>query len=179
MKALKKVVLVLLLLPILLLLISLFLPSKYHVERTTVIKAPPEAIYPWLAQLKKWPEWTVWNTTMDPTLTYTYSGPAEGAGAEMSWTGKKLGNGAMKLTSSDPKSGVKFDLNIGDGKMLANGSISPEVFEGGTKVTWVVEGSWGFNPVLRYLGLFADKLMGGDFHKNLEGLKKTAEAKGS
>ena len=68
MKLLKKILLIILVLPILLIVISFFLPSQYRVERVTVINAPAEAIYPWLEQLKKWPDWTVWNTTYDPTL---------------------------------------------------------------------------------------------------------------
>lgn len=175
-KPMKKVVLGLLLLPILLILVSLFLPSTYRVERSLVIQAPPGAIYPWVAQLKRWPEWTVWNTAMDPTLTYTYSGPAEGAGAEMSWTAKS-GPGALKLTSADPKTGVQYDLNFDNGKFVSKGGVALAAAEGGTRATFYNEGALGFNPVARYLGLFFDKMMGGDFDKNLAGLKQKAEAK--
>ncbi len=176
MKALKKIVLAVLVLPILLLLISLFLPSQYRVERTVVIKAPPEAIYPWLAQLKQWPEWTVWNTTMDPTLTYTFSGPAEGAGAEMAWTSKS-GPGALKLTAADAKTGVQYEMNFDHGKFLSKGGVTLAATEGGTRAMFFNEGAFGFNPIARYFGLFFDKMMGGDFEKNLVGLKLKAEPK--
>lgn len=176
MKLLRKVVLVVLLLPIVLLLVSFFLPSKYHVEREIVIKAPSEAIYPWLAQLKSWPEWTVWNTNYDPTLAYTYSGPAEGVGAEMSWTAKS-GNGSLKLTAADAKTGVKYDLDFDKGKFLCSGAIAMAAVEGGTRVIFSNEGEFGKNPVRRYFGLFTDKMMGGMFQKNLEGLKLKAEPK--
>src|SRR6266508_2067828 len=108
MKILRKIVLVVLLLPIVLLLVSFFLPSKYRVVRDEVIMAPSEAIYPWLAQLRKWPEWTVWNTNYDATLACNYSGPAEGAGAEMSWTARS-GKGSLKLTAANVKSGVNYE----------------------------------------------------------------------
>jgi len=176
MKILKKIVLAVLLLPIVLLLVSFFLPSKYRVEREVVIIAPAETIYPWLAQLKKWPEWTVWNTSYDATLAYTFSGPAEGVGAEMSWTAKS-GNGALKLTAADVKAGVKYDLNFDNGKFLCSGGVSMAPVEGGTRVVFSNEGEFGKNPVRRYFGLFIDKMMGGEFAKNLEGLKQKAEPK--
>jgi hypothetical protein len=176
MKFLKSIVLVVLLLPIVLLLVAFFLPSKYRVERDEVIKAPSEAIYPWLSQLRKWPEWTVWNTNHDATLACAYSGPAEGAGAEMSWTAKS-GNGSIKLTAADAKSGVKYDLNFEAGKFLCSGGLSMAAAEGGTRVTFSNEGEFGKNPVRRYFGLFIDKKMGGMFEKNLRDLKLKAESK--
>lgn len=179
MKALKKVILVILVLPILLLVGSFFLPSQYHVERVIVIKATPETIYPWLAQLKKWPEWTVWNAERDATLVNTYTGPAEGAGAEMSWTAKELGNGAMKLTAADAKTGVKYELNFENGKFLSTGGVTMAPSGDSTRVTFYNEGEFGMNPVRRYFGLLMDKFMGGDFGKNLDGLKRKVEPKGS
>jgi len=44
-------------------------------------------------------------------------------------------------------------------------------------VTFSNEGQFGKNPVRRYFGLFIDKMMGGMFQKNLEGLKQKAESK--
>ena len=176
MKLLRKIVLAVLLLPIVLLLVSFFLPSKYRVERDEVIKAPSEAIYPWLAQLRKWPEWTVWNTNYDATLACNYSGPAEGAGAEMSWTAKS-GKGSLKLTAADVKTGVKYELNFEEGKFVCGGAVAMAAAEGSTRVTFSNEGEFGKNPVRRYFGLFIDKKMGGMFEKNLQDLKQKAESK--
>lgn len=177
-KVLKRIILVVLLVPILLIVISFFLPSKYRVERSEVIQAPPEAIYPRLAQLKRWPEWTVWNTNFDSTLVYTFTGPAEGAGAEMSWTAKS-GNGALKLTGADPRSGVTYELNFEQGKFLARGGVMLTPAEGGaTRTTWFNEGDLGWNPVWRYFGLLMDRMMGGEFQKNLDSLKAKTEGKG-
>ncbi|MGH8247674.1 MAG: SRPBCC family protein [Gammaproteobacteria bacterium] len=176
MKILRKIVLVVLLLPIVLLLVSFFLPSKYRVERDAVLLAPSEVIYPWLAQLRKWPEWTVWNSNYDATLAYTYSGPAEGAGAEMSLTSKS-GNGSLKLTAADVKTGVKYELNFEEGKFVCGGAVAMAPAEGGTRVTFSNEGEFGKNPVRRYFGLFIDKKMGGMFEKNLQGLRQKSESK--
>lgn len=175
---LKRLILAVLLVPILLILIALFLPSKYRVERKEIIKATPESIQPWLAQLQRWPQWTVWNTNFDPTLVFTFRGPAEGAGAEMSWTARS-GNGSLKLTSADPKTGVTYELNFEQGKFVSHGGVTFAPAEAGaTTVTWFNEGSLGWNPVWRYLGLLMDKMMGTEFEKNLGNLKQKVEPKG-
>ena len=172
MKLLRNFVLAVLLLPIVLVMVSLFLPSKYRVERSIVITAPAESIYPWLANLRKWPEWTMWNTHFDPTLLFTYAGPEEGTGAEMTWTGKAVGNGSLKLLAADVKTGVTYDLDFDNGKFHCGGAISMAAAEGGTRVIFSNQGEFGMNPVRRYFGLFVDKKMGGMFQQNLETLKK-------
>jgi hypothetical protein len=176
MKILRKLVLVVLLLPIVLLLVSLLLPSRYRVQRDVLILAPADAVYPWLAQLRKWSEWTVWSTNFDATLTCAYSGPAEGQGSEMSWTARS-GKGSLKLTAADLKTGVKYDLNFEDGRFLCSGAVALAAEESGTRVTFSNEGEFGRNPVRRYFGLFIDKKMGGIFVNNLHALKQKVEPK--
>ena len=46
-------------------------------------------------------------------------------------------------------------------------------------MTFYNEGEFGMNPARRYFGLLMDKFMGGDFEKNLAGLKLKAEGKGN
>src|SRR4029434_4591182 len=70
MKILKNLLLMLLALIAVVLLIALFLPSRYQVERRIVIQAKPQAIFPWINDPKKWPEWTAWNKEKDPTLAF-------------------------------------------------------------------------------------------------------------
>ena len=47
-------------LAVLLVVIGFFLPSRVTVERAITIDAPAEKIFPWAADLKLWPQWTVW-----------------------------------------------------------------------------------------------------------------------
>ena len=43
-------------------LIALFLiPATWTVEREVVVDAPPEAIWPWIVDLERWPEWSPWQ----------------------------------------------------------------------------------------------------------------------
>jgi hypothetical protein len=177
MKILKKILLILLGIVIALLIVSQLLPSSYHVERSIVVQARPDAIFPYLNNVKKWPEWSAWTTNKDPSLVYSYEGPEEGAGAVSKWTSQKMGPGRMTITSSDPNTGVSFDLSFDEGKLTAKSSIRLEPAGDSTKVIWSDDGNLGRNPIWRYFGLFLDKFVGKDFEEGLQKLKQKAEAR--
>lgn len=160
----------------LLLMIGLFLPRTYHVERSIDVQAGTGAIYPDLAGLRRWPEWTVWNRDMDPDVEMTYGSPDTGEGAEYSWRGPKLGNGQLKLVKANPATGIAYELSFDNGSMLSEGAISMEKAAGVVRVTWSNHGSLGKNPVNRYFGLMMDRIMGPDFEKGLQRLKMRAES---
>ena len=177
MKTLKKILVVVAAVILTLVVVSQLLPSTYHAERSIVIAAKPEVIFPWLNHLKKWPEWSAWTTAKDPTLVYAYEGPEEGVGAISKWDAKKLGAGSMKLTESDPAKGLKFDLNFEHGKYLSTGTLAFEAGDAGTKVTWSMDGKVSRNPLDRFFSLLMDKFIGPDFEEGLANLKKKAEGK--
>jgi len=177
MKILKTILIAVGLLLLVLILASQFLPSKYHVERSVVIAAKAEAIYPWINNLKKWPEWSAWTTAKDPTLVYSYEGPEEGVGAISKWDAKKMGEGSMKVTASEPGKLVKFDLSFDHGKYLSTGTFTFEPDSGGTKVTWSMDGNVSRNPMDRFFSLMMDSMVGKDFEEGLGNLKKKAEGK--
>ena len=80
--------------------IGWLLPREITVERTISVDRPSGAIFPWIANLKTWPDWTIWNKNEDPSLAYTYSGADSGLGATMSWTAKKMGDGALTINAA-------------------------------------------------------------------------------
>ena len=108
MKWIKKLGLGVASLLLLLFVISLFLPSKWRVERSVVIAGEPDAIYSYVADLRKWPEWTAWTTNKDPTLTYSFEG--QGPGAIQRWKSEKMGSGFITVKVTHPRKGVWFDL---------------------------------------------------------------------
>jgi hypothetical protein len=177
MKPLKKILLIVLSIPIVLLLVSLFLPSKYRVERTTMINAKPDAIFALINTPKQWPEWTAWTVAKYPDMKISFSGPESGVGATYTWEGKSSGHGTLKLTRSEPDKLVGYDLEFEHGKYLSKGDFVLEPAGESVKVTWSNEGNLGWNPVSRYFGLLMDKMMGPDFEEGLSNLQKKAEAK--
>src|SRR5262245_22770945 len=125
---------------VLLALIGLFMPSRVTVERSVTIDQPVEKIFPWAADLKLWPQWTVWNTAEDATLAYTYPGPTTGLGGSMHWTAKKMGSGNLTFTAFTPNQNLRYELKMPDHKTQVRGNIEFESAGGGaTRVSWFDE----------------------------------------
>lgn len=175
MKWLKRIALGLVVAAVLFLGIGLLLPGQYQVQRHIVISAPPAKIYPYLATVKQWPEWSAWTTAQDPTITYTYEGPASGVGAISRWEAKTLGQGEMKLTAADPLTGVAFDLCFEHGQYLCTGAIRFAPTDAGTQLTWSLEGDAGANPINRWFNLLMDGMVGPDLETGLAQLKRLTE----
>lgn len=177
MKILKKILIVVGVIILALMVVSQFLPGKYHVERSVIMTAKPEAIHPWINDLKKWPEWSPWTAAKDPTIVYAYEGPEAGVGAISKWDSKKWGQGEMKVIASNPASGVKFDLSFNKGKYACVATFSFEAAENGAKVTWAMDGTVSRNPLDRFFSLLMDSFVGPDFEEGLGNLKKKVEGK--
>src|SRR5262245_24562443 len=102
MKALRKIAIVILLIPIVLMLASFLLPSRYTVTRVVSIKAPAEVVFAEINSLKSWTNWTAWTKAKYPDMEVRFSGPEAGAGASYSWDGKSTGQGTLVITKSEP-----------------------------------------------------------------------------
>lgn len=172
MKVAARVVTVVFLLILLSLCIGFVMPSHYSVQRTAVLPAPPESVYTRVATLRTWDRWSAWNARRDPSLVYSYEGPETGAGSVMRWTSRKMGDGHLDLVNVDPKRSVQYDLRMAGSDFTAHGTIQLEPTSGGTRVTWRDDGNLGSNPVYHLMGPFMDKLLGADFERSLDGLRR-------
>lgn len=174
MKVLKWLLFVLLGLIAVLLIGGLLLSPKYTVTRSVVIEAPPEKVYALLASPKQWARWTVWNQR-DPAMHVDYSGPETGAGAKWSWKSTSQGSGTMTFTASEPGKRVAYELYFPDFGTTSTGDLSLAPDASRTRVTWVMNGDMGSNPLLRWMTLMIDEMVGQDFAAGLANLKGLAE----
>lgn len=175
MKLWKKLLLGLVALVILFVVVGRFLPSRSRVERSLNIRATPEALFPRVATLTRWPEWTAWTTNRFPDMQTKFSGAPSGVGAVMMAEGKSSGNGIVTITRAEPGKGIWYDLDFEHGTQLFHGSITFDLVNDGMKMTWAIETDMGRNPFKRWAGLVLDKLMGGDMAAGLQNLKQQAE----
>ena len=174
MKKFKKAKLILTSIAFGLVLIGFVLPSKWRIERSIVIQAPPEKIYPLIANFKTgWSHWSVFDNE-DPTIQYTYMEKDEGVGAARSWTSKKMGNGTQRIVKADLSS-VEFELEMTQNHFLLHGIFAFEPMNGSTKVTWTDYGEVDSNPAHRVMAVLMDTMMGSTFERSLSLLKKKAE----
>ena len=177
MKILKTIALSLVVIVALLAIIGLFLPSKWESSVSLNMNASSEQIYTYVANLKKWQEWSPWNTDQDPTLTYTYTGPEVGVDAQSNWTSKSMGTGWLKITKADPMTGVNYDLFIDMGfESTLQGSIAFEKYGDMTKVTWTDKGDNGNNIILKWMSLLMRPMMKGQLNAGLTKLQEVVTA---
>ncbi len=157
-----------------LLLAAFFFPREYRIERTITINAKVETVFPLFADLKRWKDWGAWQER-DPGMKTSYSEKSAEVGAWSTWESKSEGNGRMTITTLEPLKRVVYKLEFPDMDMGSIGSMTVEAAGGGVKVSWVDAGDLGMNPVHRWFGLFLDKLIGKDFDRGLQNLKRLAE----
>ncbi len=151
-------------------------PDDFSVQRSIVIAAPADAIYPRVADFHRWPEWSPWEK-LDPAMQRTHSGAASGTGAAYSWQGNdKVGAGRMQITAATPPSSLAIQLDFLTPFEAHNTTLFSFAPEGdATRVTWVMRGP---SPYLsKLIGVFVsmDRMVGGDFETGLANLKAASE----
>lgn len=159
---------------LLLLVVGLFLPSAFSVQRSAVINATPNKVYNLVVEPKKWMQWSVW-AKRDPDMKVTYSGPPFGMGARWSWVSKSEGTGSMEFTRVEPDRAVEYALYFPDFGMRSSGALRLEPSGDATKITWTNSGDVGGNPLKHYLAAMMDRMVGPDFEAGLANLKALAE----
>lgn len=155
--------------------IGLALPRQVHVERSLFINASRSTVFTILNGYTHFNKWSPW-AALDPDAKYTYEGPVAGVGAAMSWVGDPatMGSGSQRITESRPWEMVRTAIDFGpQGRAIGTFSLVED--GAGTMATWGFDTDLGMNPVSRYFGLMFERMIGGDFERGLEGLRKLAE----
>ncbi len=152
-------------------------PDRFRVERSIVIVAAPERVFPWIADLRAWGAWSPYDAK-DPAMTRRFEGPPSGVGAAYAWSGNnKAGAGRMEVTEVAAPSRLVVDLVFTRPFKAHNAAGFDLVPEGtGTAVTWWTSGP---SPLaFKLMSLFADmdRMIGRDFEVGLAALKRVAEA---
>jgi effector-binding domain-containing protein len=176
MKVLKKIIVALLILAVLVVVVSLFMPSEVKVSRTVVINAPIEVVYAQANNLNNFHAWDPWGK-IDPNAAFVINETYAGVGASMSWKSDdaNLGNGMMTIVESVPFEKVNTDIAM-DGEPMGNGGFIFEGVAGGTKVQWWMSMDMGMNPIGRIMGNFMDAMIGPMFEQGLAEMGARAEA---
>ncbi len=158
----------------LVLIIALFLPKTYKVERSVVILAPQPLIMDHVKSLKKMNEWSPW-ATMDPHMQIVYGGTDGQVGSSSSWKSKDAGVGSQtitRLTNDSMETSLVFKEPM---ESSATAYFHTQNEGGGVKITWGMKGE---NPYpLNFMCLFMDNMLGKEYEKGLAKLKEITEAK--
>ena len=151
-------------------------PDIFQIERSVVIQAPAEKIFPLINDFRNWNEWAPQDRE-DPSIMRTYSGPPSGVGAASEWTSNgKAGSGRMTITESEPMSKVEIAVDFVKPFAAHNSNTFTLEPEGAsTKVTWSMQGTNLY--FMKVLSMFSsmDRMLGGHFERGLRDLKAAAE----
>jgi uncharacterized protein YndB with AHSA1/START domain len=149
--------------------------STYTVQRTRTIDAPADRVYRLIADFHAWTTWSPWED-VDPDLQRDYSGAESGRGAVYAWSGnRKAGKGRMEIVDVEENRRIDIDLRFEKpfpSENRTNFLLDPR--GDATDVTWAMTGP---RPLaMRIAGplLNMDKLVGRDFEKGLDRLRRAA-----
>ena len=151
-------------------------PNDFRVQRSIVIKAPPEKIFPLIADLHGWASWSPYEKK-DPAMKRSFSGAPSGKGAVYEWDGNKnVGKGRMEVIENTPPSKVAIKLDFFSPFEAHNTAEFTLVPQGdSTTVTWAMYGPSPYMAKVMGTIMNMDKMIGTDFADGLVNLKGLAE----
>ncbi|MGA8891025.1 MAG: SRPBCC family protein [Anaeromyxobacteraceae bacterium] len=152
-------------------------PSTYRIERSAVVNAPVEDVYPNVVVFRKWSRWSPW-AKLDPNMAVDYAGPKGGVGSVYHWKGNdKVGEGRMTMTGALKDDLVQIKLEFLKPWEQTSETTFKFAREGAaqTRVTWTMTGTHDWVGKLFALFMDMDKMVGGDFEKGLANLKQVTE----
>lgn len=150
-------------------------PDDFRVQRSIVIKAPPEKVMAVVADLRGWTAWSPYEKK-DPAMKRAYAGAPAGKGATYEWDGNKdVGHGRMEILEAGP-SKVLIKLDFITPFEAHNTAEFTAVPRGdGTNVTWAMYGPSPYVAKVMQTVMDMDKMIGTDFEAGLASLKTVAE----
>ncbi len=173
MKALKYIVLLLLILTIGAAIYVATLDNKYEVYRTKIINAPIEVVYDNVNDYKNWPSWSPW-LERDTLATLTFSDISFGKDAFYTWESEnqQVGEGSMTTIESVSFRSIEQKIKVvkpWEGESNVSWSFKP--VKEGTEVTWSMKGEMGFGEKA-YMAFSGgmDNMVGPEYEKGLEKL---------
>src|SRR5689334_2867646 len=87
-------------------------PDTFKVQRSAVIAAAPETIFPLIADFHRWKGWSPWEHR-DPAMKRTFDGPQSGVGAVYAWDGNRnVGAGRMEIVEATMPSKIVIKLDF-------------------------------------------------------------------
>ena len=152
--------------------------GSFRYERSGVIQAPAEKIFPYISEFKKAGEWSPYEQ-MDPQMKKTYSGTEGAVGSKMEFDGNKdVGSGSLEVLNVVPQQSVNLKLIMTKpfyAENLIEYKLTPE--GSGTRFTWAMSGNGGFLGKLLSVLVDCEKMVGGQMEKGIQNLKTLIEPK--
>ncbi len=152
-------------------------PEDFRIERTARIGAPPDVVFSIINDLRQWSRWSPYDKR-DPNMKKTFDGPSTGPGASYAWNGNnQVGEGRLTILESKPGELVSMTLEFSRPfkcKNQVNFKLVPS--EGGTRMSWIMDGKNNFMAKAMSVVMNMDKMVGKDFEQGLANLDGVLQA---
>lgn len=153
MKALKYIILLLLILVIGFSIYVAVQPNSFEVTRTKTINAPQAVIYNNIIDFKNWEDWNSW-VEAKPETKIMLPENTKGIGGSYAWEDED-GIGTMKTIATTPNSSITQEMQFADfPKNDVTWSLKANE-DGSTDVTWTISGKdlpFGFKAFATVMG---------------------------
>ncbi len=152
-------------------------PADYRVERSVIIKAPPEEVYSVISDFGRWGEWSPWEK-LDPDMRKSVTGTPGEPGYRYVWEGNdQVGQGSMTVVRAVPNERIEIKLEFLKPFQASSETLWELKPEGeSTRMTWIMEGrNEGLMAKLFSMLMGMDKMIGADFEEGLSHLKRVSE----
>jgi len=152
-------------------------PADFRIERSAQIDAPRDVIFSIINDLHQWSQWSPYDKR-DPNMKKTHEGPSSGPGAIYTWNGNnQVGEGRLTIVKSKPGELVSMKLEFSRPFKCSNEvNFKLALSEGGTRVSWIMDGKNNFMAKAMSLFMNMDKMAGKDFEQGLVNLNRVAQA---
>lgn len=153
-------------------------PDTFAVQRSALIQASPDKLFPLINDLHQFNTWNPY-ARKDPAMRIDYRGPAGGPGAAFDFSGNKdAGKGSIEVTGGQAPTRVDMRLDMVEpfeGHNQIAFTLTPQ--GQATQVTWAMHGPSSY--LSKVIGIFLDMdhMIGRDFEAGLARLKATAETR--
>lgn len=149
--------------------------GRFRYERSGVIAASPEVIYPYLSNFEKGPEWSPYEKA-DLGMKRTLTGTPGQVGSKLEFASDTAGTGSLEILGIKPNEEVKIRLIMTaplSADHLVTYSLTPDA--GGTRFTWAMEGDGGFMGKLMNVFIDCEAMVAGQFEEGIQNLKSLIE----
>ena len=152
-------------------------PTDFRVQRSAHVSAPPPVVFSIINDLHQWGRWSPYDKR-DPNMKKAFDGPAEGPGSVYTWNGNnEVGEGRLTIQESKPGELVRMKLEFSrpfKATNEVNFKLVPS--EGGTRISWIMDGKHNFMMKAMSLFMNMDKMIGTDFEQGLANLNTAARS---
>ncbi|WP_366183969.1 SRPBCC family protein [Flavobacterium ovatum] len=178
MKIIKKILFAILAIIAIALIVALFMPKDYAVEREIVIKQPKDSVFNYIKYLKNQDDFSVW-ARIDPDMKKTFSGVDGTVGAIAGWESQndKVGVGEQEIIKITEGARIDFELRFkipfesNDNAYMSTEAITVNE----TKVKWGFKGIMPYPMNLMFPLMNMEEMLGKDLQQGLDNLKVALE----